>query len=135
MIAASITDLAGSSGWFPCGLVVYSNQAKQQLLGVSSDLLAQQGAVSEAVVQTMAKVARLHHKVDWALAVSGVAGPGGGTPCKPVGQVCFAWAGPSQAQVHTCHFQGDRHAIRTQATEWALKQLLLLVQNPCTKTQ
>ena len=128
MIAAACTDVAGSSTWFDRGFVTYSNAAKADMLGVPPALIAAQGAVSQAVAAAMALGALQHSSTQAALAVTGVAGPGGGSPDKPVGTVWFGWAigPPGQAQVHTAcmHWQGDRHAVRTQTTHYALQQLL-----------
>ncbi len=123
-LAKTITDVAGSSQWFDCGFVTYSNQAKERLLGVAADTLAAQGAVSEATVREMVTGALARSRADWAVAISGVAGPGGGTPDKPVGYVCFVW-GPRRAIVRRACLQlpGDRAGIRRQAVLFALRQL------------
>ncbi len=123
-LAKTITDIAGSSQWFDCGFVTYSNQAKERLLGVSADTLAAQGAVSEATVREMVAGALARSRADWAVAISGIAGPGGGTPDKPVGFVCFAW-GPRHALIRSCglYLEGDREGIRRQAVLFALRQL------------
>ena len=97
LIAARCTDLAGSSQWFERGFVTYSNDAKHELLGVDSQVLAQEGAVSEAVARDMALGALRHSKAQVSLAVTGVAGPTGGSRSKPVGTVWFAWATPSDS--------------------------------------
>ncbi|GAB3247394.1 CinA family protein [Chitinimonas naiadis] len=123
-IASAITDIAGSSGWFDMGFVTYSNHAKQQLLGVSPATLLQHGAVSEAVVCEMAQGALRAARADLAVAVSGVAGPSGGTAAKPVGTVCLAVAGPQGVQSETQHFEGDRASVRAQTVAWALTRLL-----------
>lgn len=120
-IAQCVTAIAGSSGWFERGFVTYSNAAKLELLGVPETTLERHGAVSEAVARAMAQGALAHSRADWAVAVTGIAGPGGGSPEKPVGTVCFAWAhneGACEAQ--TCHFAGDRAAVRAQAIYQAL---------------
>ena len=124
-IAKCCTDVAGSSAWFDRGFVTYSNAAKQDMLGVRAETLAQYGAVSEAVVAEMAMGALQHSQAHIAVAVSGIAGPSGGSVEKPVGTVCFAWA-MQHGQVHTatCLFQGEREAVRLQATEYALYGLL-----------
>lgn len=125
-IAKVLTDLAGSSDWFERGLVTYSNRAKQELLDVPAALLEAHGAVSEAVVAAMARGLRERTGVDVTLAVSGIAGPGGGTPDKPVGTVWFAWdAGPSRTDC--VQFAGDRDAVRRQAVAHALRGLLELL--------
>lgn len=127
-IAKVVTDIAGSSTWFERGFVSYSNESKQELLGVSADLLAQAGAVSEPVVQQMAEGALRRSRADAAIAVSGVAGPGGGSVEKPVGMVCFAWSGRgAPTALQTVVFPGDREAIRRQAVAHALGRFLDLL--------
>ena len=124
-VAKVVTATAGSSMWFERGFVTYSNAAKQELLGVKGDTLRQEGAVSEAVVREMAAGAlrRSHAQAD--LAISGVAGPGGGSPGKPVGTVCFAWAlQGGEAAAETRHFAGDRETVRRLSVIHALQGLL-----------
>jgi nicotinamide-nucleotide amidase len=124
-IAASLTDIPGSSEWFDRGFVSYSNQSKQDLLGVRAETLAASGAVSEAVVREMAEGALSRAGVEVAVAVSGVAGPGGGTPEKPVGTVWLAWAGKGlDTRSQRFHFDGDRAAVRRQAVAAALQGVL-----------
>ena len=124
-IAKCCTDMAGSSAWFDRGFITYSNAAKQDMLGVRAETLAQYGAVSEAVVAEMAMGALQHSQAHIAVAVSGIAGPSGGSVEKPVGTVCFAWAvRGGEVTTTTCHFAGDREAVRWQATEYALYGLL-----------
>ena len=124
-VAQCLTSIAGSSGWFERGFVTYSDQAKREMLGVGSDTLAAHGAVSEATAAAMAGGALRHSHADWALAVTGVAGPSGGSAGKPVGTVCFAWAGPdARVDTETRHFQGDREAVRAQSVAHALSGLL-----------
>ena len=121
-IAKVITDIAGSSGWFDRGFVTYSNQAKQEMLGVSGETLNSQGAVSEATVIEMARGALSNSRASVALSVSGIAGPGGGSPEKPVGTVWFAWArddGKVQTRMET--MVGDRDGVRRQAVVAALQ--------------
>ena len=121
-IAKICTDVAGSSTWFDRGFITYSNEAKQDMLGVCAENLAQFGAVSEAVVAEMAAGALRHSRAHIALAVSGIAGPGGGSPEKPVGTVCFGWAvRGGEATTTTCHFAGDREAVRWQSVVYALQ--------------
>ena len=124
-IAKVLTDLPGSSDWFGYGIVSYSNPAKQELLGVSAVTLVEHGAVSEQVVREMAEGALKQGNADVAVAVSGVAGPSGGSPDKPVGTVWFAWAGPGSA-LHSelRQFPGDREAVRRQAVAVALEGVL-----------
>jgi nicotinamide-nucleotide amidase len=124
LIAGACTDIAGSSDWFERGLVSYSNRAKTELLGVDPELIARHGAVSEAVARAMAEGARQRAAVDWAVAVTGVAGPSGGRPDKPVGTVWFAWATPAGTQTQVCRFAGDRDAVRQATVRHALAVLL-----------
>ncbi len=124
LIAAACTDLPGSSAWFECGLVSYSNRAKQALLGVPQALLDAHGAVSEPVVLAMAEGLLRRAPVQHAIAVSGIAGPGGGTAQKPVGSVWIAWAGPYGSEARQFHFAGDRTAVRAQAVMAAFDGLL-----------
>ncbi len=128
LICGAITDIAGSSGWFERGYVVYSNDAKQQMLGVPQALLEEYGAVSGPVVESMARQARETARADWALAVSGIAGPGGGNAEKPVGLVWFAWIGPGVARSESCIFSGDRAAVRAQTVQHSLERLLDLIE-------
>lgn len=128
-IAAAITDIAGSSQWFERGFVTYSNQAKQDMLGVRVDTLQVSGAVSEATVTEMACGALAQSQAQLAVAVSGIAGPAGGSADKPVGTVCLAWAvvdrkTVSQTRVITEHFTGDRAAVREQTVVCALQGVL-----------
>lgn len=129
-IAKVITDLPGSSDWFGYGVVSYSNAAKQELLGVSAGLLIEHGAVSEAVVIAMAEGILRRSDADQAVAVSGIAGPTGGSPDKPVGLVWFAWAVMGdqglRVKAEQRQFEGDREAIRRQTVALALDGLLAL---------
>ena len=138
LIAAACTDVAGSSQWFERGFVSYSNDAKQDMLGVPAALLSQHGAVSEPVAQAMVLGALNHSQAQVAVAVTGIAGPTGGSKSKPVGTVCFAWALPTDGgptvgaetawvKVQTCHFEGDRSAVRKATLHHALSQLLVLL--------
>jgi nicotinamide-nucleotide amidase len=126
-IAKSLTDVAGSSTVFGFGFVTYSNEAKRALLGVSGDTLAAHGAVSEAVVTQMARGALDLSGADTAVAVSGIAGPGGATPGKPVGTVWFAWAIRTGAEIAVAtdrqRFDGDRDAIRRLSVAHALERI------------
>ena len=127
-VAQAITDVAGSSAWFERGFITYSNLAKQQMLGVSEATLIQHGAVSEAVVREMVAGALANSAAQLALAVSGIAGPEGGTPDKPVGTVWFAWGikhGATHAQRH--QIDGNRAAVRAQAVRIALQGALDLL--------
>jgi nicotinamide-nucleotide amidase len=126
-VAFAVTQVPGSSAWFDRALVVYSNAAKEELLGVPSALLEQAGAVSEPVARAMALGALERSSADVALSVTGIAGPDGGSAAKPVGTVCFAWAVravPAAAlESRTFRFDGDRAAVRTQAIAEALDGL------------
>jgi nicotinamide-nucleotide amidase len=123
--AKCVTDVAGSSQWFDRGFVTYSNRAKQDLLGVSAQSLLQFGAVSSQVVREMAEGALMRSAADVAVAVTGVAGPDGGTPDKPAGTVWFAWIARGEAaEVHCARFVGDRDAVRREAVALALRRLL-----------
>lgn len=123
-IAEAITSVAGSSQWFEYGYVTYANIAKRNLLGVETEMLNKYGAVSQQVVQQMALGAQQSAGADYAVAVSGIAGPDGGTEDKPVGTLWFCWLGKSK--VHSERFQlaGDRSEVREQAVKICLKQLL-----------
>lgn len=129
-VAKACTDLAGSSTWFDSAFVVYSNTAKQCLLKVSAQTIEQYGAVSEAVVLEMAKGALQQSVAQVAVAVSGIAGPSGGSAYKPVGTVCIAAVIKNRAEwVHTFHFPGDREQVREQAVWEALKAVDSLLLN------
>ncbi|MDJ0807429.1 MAG: CinA family protein [Gammaproteobacteria bacterium] len=129
-VAMVLTGVAGSSQWFDRGFVTYSNQAKQQMLGVQASTLETYGAVSEQTVAAMTRGALAVSDVDISLSISGIAGPGGGTPEKPVGTVCFAWQFRQQPAVTAWRwFPGDRRAVRRQAAEHALETLLELLEN------
>jgi nicotinamide-nucleotide amidase len=124
-VAQILTAIPGSSLWFERGYVSYSNLAKRDMLGVKTETLARFGAVSEATARAMAEGALEHSRVDLALAITGIAGPSGGTPEKPVGTVCFAWARKKAAtRSATRQFTGDREAVRRQSVITALDGLL-----------
>lgn len=123
LIAAACTALAGSSEWFERGHVTYSNAAKARVLGVDPGLIRQHGAVSEAVARAMAQGALARAPVQLALAVTGVAGPGGGTPDKPVGTVWLALADADGVQAECLRLEGDRGAVRAQTVARALAML------------
>ncbi|WP_151670468.1 nicotinamide-nucleotide amidase [Nitrincola schmidtii] len=129
-VAQLLTQIPGSSNWFDSGYVTYSNAAKKRMLGVKEETLESKGAVSESVVVQMAEGALRNAEVDITVAISGVAGPDGGTDQKPVGTVWFAWAIRNQATV-TClsFFSGDRQSIREQAVEQALQGVLAYLPN------
>ena len=135
LIAAACTAVAGSSDWFERGFVTYSNAAKSESIGVAAALIAAHGAVSEAVALAMAQGALAHSQADLAVAVTGIAGPGGATAGKPVGTVWLALAqrsagaqGAARAELLQLH--GDRAAIRAQTVEIALRRLAALASAP-----
>jgi nicotinamide-nucleotide amidase len=123
LIAAACTQRAGSSDWFERGFVTYSNAAKTELLGVDAALIAAQGAVSETVARAMAQGALRHAPVDLALAVTGIAGPGGAVPGKPVGTVWLAWGTAAGVQAERLQLGGDRDAVRGASVHAALQRL------------
>ena len=128
LIAASCTQLSGSSVWFERGFVTYSNAAKTQMLGVSEALIETHGAVSEEVAKSMAVGALMHSKADFSVAVTGIAGPTGGSAAKPVGTVWLAWAWRDSLQAMPCEamhrvFQGSRSEVREASAELALSHL------------
>jgi nicotinamide-nucleotide amidase len=128
-IAEVVTATAGSSDWFERGFVTYSNAAKQELLGVRAETLCSFGAVSEETAGEMALGAIAHSHAEVALAVTGIAGPTGGSEEKPVGTVCFAWCRRGDApQAATERFCGDREAVRRQSVVHALAGLLRMVR-------
>ena len=134
LVCASLTEIAGSSDWFERGYVTYSNQAKEQCLGVPTDLIASFGAVSEQVAKAMAQGAQTNAGVNAAISITGIAGPSGGSVEKPVGTVCFAWAiqndlGENTVLTKTMLFSGDRQAIREQACHYVLSELVKLLKN------
>ena len=129
MIAASITNLAGSSEWFDCGFVTYSNNAKMQLLGVSSATLEASGAVSSETVSEMALGAVRRSDATVACAVSGVAGPGGGSAEKPLGTVWIAWAGQAGVRQQHFLFPGNRNKIRQHTVDEALRGLIECIKS------
>ncbi len=121
----AITAISGSSEWLDRGFVTYTNLSKHEMLGVASEILSQHGAVSEQTARAMAEGALAHSHAQVALAITGIAGPGGGTPEKPVGTVCFAWAGNGHETISRRTFiAGDRAAVRRQAVIFALRGLL-----------
>jgi nicotinamide-nucleotide amidase len=125
LLAQRITGVAGSSQWFERGLVTYSNRSKEELLGISPDLLARAGAVSRECADAMARGLLVMTPADWGVAVTGIAGPGGGSPQKPVGLVWFAWARRGAAvDVESRQFTGARDVIRAAAADAALQGLV-----------
>jgi nicotinamide-nucleotide amidase len=138
MVAARCTDLAGSSQWFERGFVTYSNEAKHELLGVDMALIKAHGAVSEEVARAMALGALRHSRAQVSVAITGVAGPGGGSADKPVGTVWLAWAAPSDSgptvgsdtafvKAELCRFDGDRASVRQASMTRAIQGLLELM--------
>lgn len=129
-VAQAITEIAGSSAWFERGFVTYSNLSKQQMLGVRETTLIQHGAVSEMTVREMVAGALKHSDAQVALAVSGIAGPDGGTPDKPVGTVWFAWGmknGETLAQRY--QISGNRDEVRAQSVQIALQGVVNILKN------
>jgi nicotinamide-nucleotide amidase len=124
LVAGAITDIAGSSGWFERGFVTYSNRAKIEQLAVDPDIIARHGAVSEPTVKAMAQGALAASGAQWAVAVTGIAGPAGGSPDKPVGTVWFAWAGPLGVETLHRRLDGDRAAVRAASVAIALQGLV-----------
>ncbi|MDB5842925.1 MAG: CinA domain protein [Polaromonas sp.] len=127
MIAAACTDLAGSSNWFERGFVTYSNAAKTELLGVEAALIERHGAVSEAVARAMAQGALARSHAQASVAVTGIAGPGGGSADKPVGTVWFGWATPAGTVSEMKCYAGDRASVRQATVAHALARLLELL--------
>jgi nicotinamide-nucleotide amidase len=124
-LAQSVTAIAGSSAWFDRGFVTYSNAAKLDMLGVPESTLERHGAVSEAVARAMAQGVLTHSRAEWSVSITGIAGPSGGSPEKPVGTVCFAWARKDEGcEAQSCHFSGDRAAVREQSVRFALDGLI-----------
>jgi nicotinamide-nucleotide amidase len=123
LIAGACTDLSGSSNWFERGVVSYSNTAKIELLGVDATLIKKHGAVSEEVARAMVTGAVTHSRAQVAVAVTGVAGPTGGTPDKPVGLVWFGFALPGQVLTEKMNFPGDRATVRRATVQHALRRL------------
>ena len=124
LLAANLTRLPGSSAWFDMGFVTYSNEAKQQMLNVNPSTLAHYGAVSEEVVREMALGALISSKADYALSISGIAGPTGGSEEKPVGLVWCGLASTKRIWAESKIFNGDRDQIRAQAVQHAVQLLL-----------
>ncbi len=122
-IAEAVTSVPGSSQWFDCGFVAYSNAAKQELLAVSPETLTKYGAVSEQTALEMVKGALARSRAQIGVAITGIAGPTGGTPQKPVGTVWIAYAFPSNIYAQRGFFSGDRYSIRYQAVITALQRL------------
>ena len=127
LIIATMTDIPGSSSMVDRGFVTYSNEAKAEMLAVPPGLIEEHGAVSESVARAMADGALAHSRAQVSLAVTGIAGPTGGTEAKPVGTVWFAWCVGGETHSEMQHFAGDRAAVRTATLRYALKRLLSLL--------
>lgn len=128
LIAAACTELAGSSAWFERGFVTYSNESKTELLGVDAALFGRVGAVHPEVAQAMVQGALRHARAQVAVAVTGIAGPSGGSDDRPVGTVCFGWALAGQVVTEQCHFDGDRAQVRSATVQHALARLVALLR-------
>jgi nicotinamide-nucleotide amidase len=126
-ICSAITDIAGSSDWFDCGFIVYSNASKNELLNIPDALIAQHGAVSEEIAAAMAEGALAHCEAHVSLSTTGIAGPTGAVPGKPVGTVCFGWVVGGVTHTERLVFAGDRSAVRAQAVAHSLDRLLRYV--------
>lgn len=134
LVCANLTEIVGSSNWFERGYITYSNEAKMECLGVPKKLLDTYGAVSEEVAKAMAEGAQINSGVNVAVSITGIAGPSGGSADKPVGMVCFGWAirneiGDKQLLTKTMRFTGNRQQVRQQACDYALNELVKLLEN------
>lgn len=127
-VAQAITEIAGSTGWFDCGFVTYSNASKTELLDVPAALIAQFGSVSEEVAAAMAEGALGNSTADVAISTTGIAGPTGAVPGKPVGTVCFGWSRGDLSFTERLVFSGDRKAVREQTVAHALRGLLRFIE-------
>lgn len=127
-VSMLITSVSGSSNWFDRGFVSYSNEAKEEMLSVSSQVIEIHGAVSEETARYMVLGAVEHSHAAAGLSVTGIAGPGGGSAEKPVGTVCFGWLVDGQCETETCHFSGDREVIRKESVQYVLNGLLLRLE-------
>ena len=127
-IAYTLTEVPGSGDWFDCGFVTYSNTAKNEMLDVPDAVIAQFGAVSEEVAAAMASGAVANSNADIAVSTTGIAGPTGAVPGKPIGTVCFGWARGDPVHTERLVFTGDRHAVREQAVAHALRGILRFVE-------
>ncbi|MYM40210.1 CinA family protein [Duganella qianjiadongensis] len=126
-VAQAITEIAGSTAWFDCGFITYSNASKTEMLDVSAALIAQLGSVSEEVAAAMATGALGNSNAHVALSTTGIAGPTGAVPGKPVGTICFGWARGDQVHTERLVFTGDRQSVRTQTVIHALQGLLRFI--------
>ncbi|OGB22647.1 MAG: damage-inducible protein CinA [Burkholderiales bacterium RIFCSPLOWO2_02_FULL_57_36] len=127
-VGHAVTEIAGSSDWFDCGFIAYSNASKSELLDVSPALFAQHGTVSEEIAAAMAQGALSNSNAHVTLSTTGIAGPGGAVPGKPVGTVCFGWASADATHTERLVFTGDRHAVREQTVAHALKGLIRFLE-------
>ena len=127
-VSTAITEIAGSTGWFDCGFVCYSNASKSEMLDVSAALIAQFGSVSEEVAGAMAESAVANSNAHVAVSTTGIAGPTGAVPGKPVGTVCFGWSKGDTTYTERLVFSGDRHSVREQTVAHALAGLLRLLE-------
>ena len=133
LVCAALTDLAGSSDWFERGYITYSNQAKTECLDVAAETIESFGAVSEQVAKAMSEGAQKNAGVNISVSITGIAGPAGGSIEKPVGTVCFGWTIQKEnlAAITICktmQFSGDRQAVREQARDYALSELIKLLK-------
>jgi nicotinamide-nucleotide amidase len=128
-VSHAITEIAGSSEWFDCGFIAYSNASKTELLDVPAALFAQHGTVSEEIAAAMAEGALSNSNAHVTLSTTGIAGPGGAVPGKPVGTVCFGWASSDGTHTERLVFAGDRQAVREQTVAHALKGLLRMLDH------
>ena len=127
-VAQAVTEIAGSTGWFECGFVTYSNASKAEMLDVSPALIAQFGSVSEEVAAAMAEGALANSAADVTVSTTGIAGPSGAVPGKPVGTICFGWAKGDVTLTERRVFAGDRRAVREQTVAHALQGLLRFIE-------
>lgn len=126
-ICQALTEIAGSSEWFDCGFVPYSNSSKTEMLSISAALIAQHGAVSEEIAAAMAEGALATSEAHVSLSTTGIAGPGGAVPGKPVGTICFGWCVAGITHTERKVFSGDRNSVREQTIEHALNKLLRFI--------
>ena len=127
-VAHAVTEIAGSSEWFDCGFITYSNASKTEMLDVPAALFAQHGTVSEEIAAAMAQGALANSNAHVSLSTTGIAGPGGAVPGKPVGTVCFGWAKGDHVHTERLVFPGDRQAVRSQTVAHSLKGLLRMLE-------
>ncbi|MEO6354220.1 MAG: CinA family protein [Burkholderiaceae bacterium] len=129
-VAQAVTEISGSSEWFDCGFIAYSIDSKTEMLDISDALIAQYGAVSEEIAAAMAQGALAHSDAHVAVSNTGIAGPTGAVPGKPVGTICFSWAMGKRVLTERKVFSGDRHAIREQTVAYCLQGLLRFLKTP-----